>query len=618
MKTDTNSAEAHAEQPSADSGKRATGRRRLPRKRVLQAAGVALLTLILAGVGIGLKAERGSANEADAIPTTPVVRGELVVDVKGRGALWDVDPLQIKNEVEGWSTILEIVDAGTVITEQDVKDGKVLIKLDSASLEETEADRQMSFYRAEAGYAQAKENLDIQRKQNESDVAAATLKAKFAEMDLAHYLGDELAPRTLQDPSALSNLAEEPSLGGTARQQLRDLQSRVVLADANLARADDTLEWTRKLYDKQYASGEQLAADQLAMTRAGINKASAEQALDIYRRYTLPKEAEQLASDRQEALRDLDRVVAKARSELAQAEARLKSSDANLRLERERLDKVRRMIEKSTIRAPKPGRLIYGPPVDAMTGRDTQIEEGASIQEGAVIVRIPDLNSLAARVNIPEARVDMIKPGQPAAITLDALPERVFPGRVTRVSPMANADQTRLNPNAKVYTTDIAMHEVPPGFIPGMAARVDIIVADLKDVLYIPVQCVFDYKGVSFCWVKMATGPQPRDIVTGLRSDRYAEITQGLREGEQVYLASPGDREQAELDAVVAAHEEALRLAGKTEPGPMDAERLGSQMLGAPAGNGLNGDGAGGGRGAGADAAGGRGAGRGGRGAPNR
>ncbi len=123
------------------------------------------------------------SNAVDAVPTTAAKRGPLTVTVTVGGALQAMESQDIKSLVEGNNQILEIVPEGTVITDQDVKDGKVLVRLDTADLEEKQATREISYESAQASYVQAQEDLAIQEKQNESNEAAAHLSLKFAAMD---------------------------------------------------------------------------------------------------------------------------------------------------------------------------------------------------------------------------------------------------------------------------------------------------------------------------------------------------------------------------------------------------------------------------------------------------
>ncbi|KPK59069.1 MAG: hypothetical protein AMK73_08865 [Planctomycetes bacterium SM23_32] len=507
---------------------------------------VGLVVAVL--LGLGVLARPGTREVAEAIPTVAVRRGDLLSSITQRGALWAMEPFEVKNEVEGWSTILEIVEEGTVITPEDVENGKVLVRLDSSGLEETEADREISFYRAEADYKQAQEDHAIQLKQNESNIALSELNVKFARMELDRYLGAALAGAAVDDGLDFSAVGEHPQLGGVAKQSVDNLEADLLLRREELTRANEALDWTRKLLERGYVNRNELQSDELQAKSAQIAVEAAEEELRLFKRYTLPKEAEQRYSQYIEELRNLDRVKARATSELAKTQASLDTREARYNLERQRLEKTRTMIEKCVIRATQPGRVVYGGASNPYERRDNPVQEGSSIEENRTLIEIPDPSTLAARLNVEETQIEKLRIGQPALISLEAVAGKVLAGHVARISPMASAAHAWLNPDKKVYEVDVALEEIPEDFIPGMSATAQIIVANREDVLYVPTSAVTRYKGWAFCWVRTPDGPLLRHLETGASSDRFVEVKDGLREGEEVYLAAPEVVDEQRLD----------------------------------------------------------------------
>jgi hypothetical protein len=333
-----------------------------------------------------------------------------------------------------------------------------------------------------------------------------------------------------------------------------------------MTRATDTLNWTQKLFDKGYASQDELTGDKLAYSQAKIAHDSAQEALKLFRRYTLPKEAEKRFSDHREKLRALDRAQAKAASALTQAEAELKSGEARYRLQKNQLDKTMDMLDKCTIRATRPGRVTYGNSADPWQRQGNPIDAGVSVQQKQTLLQIADPSFLSVRMNVPEQEVDKLKAGQPALITFEAISGKTFLGRVEKISPMASAAQAMLNPDKKVYETEVALDKAPEGFIPGMSATVQVIVAQVKDALYVPSQAVTTYKGFSFAWVRTPNGPQLRQLVVGASSDKFAEIKAGLYQDERVYLAQPEERARGQIEEKVTALEAARGAREKAKP----------------------------------------------------
>ena len=546
------------------------------RRRRIKGAALAAGLILAAACVVGLLAQSGSGKADDTVPTVAVTRGDLTMAVTGIGALWCMQPFEIKDQVEGNTTILEIIDEGTVLTQEDVDNGTVLVRLDSSSLEDRVASDSISVARAESDSAQARDAVEIQKNQNESDIANADLHAKFARLELDRYLGAELAADLLGGKADFINLGDNPKLGGAAQQSLRDLADQVQLAKQKWARATDKLDWTEKLFAKGYVSHDNLTADKLAKSQATATQDSAQAALDLFRQYQLPKDSEKKFTDYQENVRILDRTQATAQSNLTKAEADLRSKEANYQLQKSELEKSKDMLSKCIIRATKPGRVTYGNSADPWQRQENPINIGVSVQQKQTLLQIPDLSSMSVRLNVPEQSVDKLKKDQAALIIFEAITGKTFVGHVARISPMASAAQARLNPDKKVYATEVALDEPPEGFIPGMSAMVQIIVARVKDVLQVPTQAVTTYKGFSFAWVKTPEGPQLRQLVLGASSAKYVEVKAGLHENEQVYLAQPEEhaREQIEqkvrdLEAARGVREGAKPAGPETLPVPL-------------------------------------------------
>lgn len=472
-----------------------------------------------------------------------VKRGELAITVTESGGIKAVNSVDIKSEVEGQANIVHIVPEGTLITPEDVNDGKVLVELDSSKLKDQLSQREIEVTSAEASYADANESFLIQVKQNESDVTAAELKVKFALMDLQKYLGktvaEELVEKTEADSGSsfdITSLLDDPnSLGGEASQKLRELESNIALAQSNLKKAAYTLEWTKKLYEKQYVAQTELQKDTLDHQRLEIEEQKAKTALELFKLYEFAKQSEQFLSDYREAKRELERTKARARAQLAQAKAKLASATATKEMQQQRLNKLLRQIEACTIRAPAVGQVVYWSSTQQWVR--VKIEQGAQVPEGYKIITIPDASQMKVEVKIHETWIDKIEPNQPAEIKVEAFPDKVFTGRVLKKAPLADAEDW-LNPDLKVYTTDVGIDGTHDAIKTGMTGKVTIIIDKLPDVLYVPIQSVVTVEDKKICYVT-GSPAERREVETGLFNDNFVEIKSGLTEGEKVLLNPP-------------------------------------------------------------------------------
>ena len=516
-------------------------------KKALSRVVIPIIFVVLASIGSLLIKLAKQDNTSDDVGTFIAKRSDMTIKVVESGNVKARNAVEIRSEVEGRTTIVSVVPEGTIITEQDVKDGKILVELEASEIKERLNQQEITFEGAKASYTEAKESYDIQIKQNESDIQQGLLTVKFGLMEFQKYLGEDLAQKVLDSTDEngsfkidIPSLIKDPNnLGGASLQKFRELSSSIDLAREELERANNDLSWTEKLYEKAYVAGSELEADKLKAQRAEITLEQARTALDLYMRYDFAKEAEKLFSDYLEAGRELDRIHAKSRSRLAQAQATLKSNEAKFRLQEEQLNKIRRQFEACTIKAPAPGMVVYASQNRRFGSSRTDIEIGEEIRQREEIMSLPNSAEMAVEIKVHETSVDKLRPGQKAVITVDALPDKTFAGEVLKIAPLPDPQSFLGNPDLKVYSTDVSIDNGSEIIRPGMSAKVEIVIAQLQDVLSIPVHSVANRQGQKLCYVQTSTGIQPIPVATGAFNETFVQITDGLTEGQKVLLNPP-------------------------------------------------------------------------------
>jgi len=507
------------------------------------AAGIAasgVIILILGGL-----LDNNAAKTKRGMELFTVRRDKLPITVTENGDIEALKSKDIKSEVEGRTTIISIVDEGTIITPQDVNNGRVLVELDSSEIKEKLVQREINFLSAESSLAEARESLEIRKKQNESDVKSSRQKLKFALMDLKKYIGEVLADQVVgyitDDPNGVVDMAgllEHQQLGGEALQKLRDLENDITLKREELAQADSKLEGIEKLYEKEYVSRGDMDAERLKKQRSEISLKKVITAKELFVKYEFSKNAEKLLGGYQEAMRELGRTEAKARSKLAQAEARLKSSEATFLVQKERRQKMQKQLEACTIKAPSPGQVVYASSKSGWRRRNNPIEVGAQINQREEIISIPDMTVLKVEINIHEVWIDKVKPGQKAEIVVAAFPDRKFTGEVIKKAPLADR-QRWFNPDLRAYATEVRLDGAYDFLKTGMSAKVKILIDELKDVLIVPIQAVVNQEGKKLCYVANGSHAEGREVETGEFNKDFVEIKSGLSAGEKVLLDPP-------------------------------------------------------------------------------
>lgn len=550
-----------------------------------------VVVLVIAVLGAaGLMAARSTRRKIDVSTeggTIVAQRGNLMVTVTEGGTVRARNSIQYMCQVEekvGAVKILEIVPAGTYITQEDVDNGKVLIKLNSAGLEDQLVREQMELSTRRQGATAAREAYDIQGIQNESTIARDKLAVRFALLDLQKYLGATLAYELVKDVDAIDSLTDhvapiiaqaqtDPNIlaGSQAAQELKSLQDSIVVAQGSSKNAQATLVGTEQLHNADYVSDLQLDQDKLTVVNRQFAEQNATVSLDLFMRYDFPKNAEQHLSTYIEAGRTLKRTYAQCRAELAQKQASLSDAELTYRHQDKVVKDFIQQIEFCTIRARAPGLVIYGSGEmeaewEAMRGRGI-ISKGETVYEGLTLLSMPDTAEMVAQIGVHETDVDKVRPGQPAEIVMDAFPDQILQGEVIEVASMPDQGRSWLNPDLKLYETLVKINGNTDHLKMSMSCKVQILVQRAEDVVMVPIQVVSNRGGKKVCYVKTPRGVEEREVHTGAFNDTFTEITEGLQPGEEVLLNPPTFTE----GVTDTSDSDQQRFGGRGAPEPVKA-----------------------------------------------
>jgi len=330
---------------------------------------------------------------------------------------------------------------------------------------------------------------------------------------------------------------------GEAKQQLRALLDELQVAQEEYLLAQDRIEGQRRLADRGFITPTELEAEELNLNKSFNKQQEKETALALYIQYTFPKDAEQKLSDYENAVMGFQRQLIDNIAEEAQQRARYRSAERKFNLERVKLVDVNEQIEAATIRAQRPGLVVYGASDQNAQrfrrGSEEAIAEGATVRERQAILTIPDMREMAVKVNIHESAVQRVAVGQTAKVTIDAFPDARLTGVVTKVAVVADSANSFMNPDLKVYPTTIKIDGEYDWLRPGMSAEVEILVDRLQDVVYVPLQAVSYFDDKRVVYVNRGGQPQMREVEIGTFSDSFIEIRSGLQDGEEVLLLAP-------------------------------------------------------------------------------
>ncbi len=159
-------------------------------------------------------------------------------------------------------------------------------------------------------------------------------------------------------------------------------------------------------------------------------------------------------------------------------------------------------------------------------------KQGDMPAAGAGVIHLYDPQAVEARTTVTEEDYPLAHVGETAEVYFDSQPDVVVTGHVSYIVPLRDASST-----SPVYPVYIALDNVPDSVAPGMTVDGSILIAKRANVLRLPralVHARSDGSAQVQVWSAERGKTETRTIKTGLRGDQYAEILDGLREGELV------------------------------------------------------------------------------------
>ncbi len=477
-------------------------------------------------LGIVSMAQSSSTNQSELdAPVFAVRRGPLTISVVESGTIQAREQKIIKNEVEGQSTIIYLIPEGNL-----VEKGELLVELEGSRLQDDLVEQQIRVQNAEAAFIRARENLEVAKNQATSDISRADLDFTFAQQDRQQYRDGEYP------------------------KELKEADSRITLAHEELERAKEKSKWSQRLFEEKYISQTELDADRLTFNRADLDHKLAVASKELLEDYTNKREMAQLKSDVDQAQLALERVRLKSNADIVQADADLKAKEAEFGQQKAKLEKVNRQIANTKIYAPRAGLVVYATSAKAgWHGNDDPLDEGQSVRERQELIYLPTADEMNAEIQIHESNLDNIRVGMPVRVTVDALKGRQFTGRVSHVAPLPNAYQMRLNPDLKVYVTQIQLDGKQRDLRTGMSCQAEIIIDRHEDAVYAPVQAIVREGKQHVAYVRSGSAIERTPIEIGLDNNRMVHVLSGLAAGQSVLLTPPLAMEVDSLEEEPAA-----------------------------------------------------------------
>jgi HlyD family secretion protein len=288
---------------------------------------------------------------------------------------------------------------------------------------------------------------------------------------------------------------------GEAQAELAARQFEVAQAEAQLADIRTLIEQARVRLQQAENDAQRL---QSLASKGAISTQEAERA------QTTLQTAQQAFQSAQEQLRTRQQAVSAAQQRVAAQDAMVQQAQ--------------RRLSYATLTAPITATVL-----------ERLAEPGDLVQPGQAVLTLGNLNEIQVMVDVADTNRQDFVLGQPALITLDALPGETFTGRVTRISPVADS-------TSRLIPVEITLTNSSNRIGSGMLARVVPTSASTTTIL-VPQSALETAEGSeNQLFVITQTDDtitvQPRTVQIGQTANNQVEILSGLSPGEAYVIRS--------------------------------------------------------------------------------
>ena len=454
-----------------------------------------------------------------SLPTTKVVRGPLLISIIESGEIESERSKTISNELR-WSTIiLDVVPEGTL-----VEKGQTIIKFECKELMDEIERSELEVTSADTSHTQAKGNLELRKKEMDNKVLKSQRALDETKENQKRYLDHESEIQTLDMANSVKYAEEDLEL------------AKKDIAFKKKMNADERL-------NKPYSTRDIEAGDQkVERLKNALEKAKLSK--EKFEKFDHPRKLQELKEGAADAELALKRTDFEAERQISNAKADMMGKKLNLDRRKKKLAELHEDKKtKLNIVAEEVGLVVYR----SGSGRratETVVEKGEKINPRQRLMIIPDMSTLQIKTRVYEAMVKKTSVGLKTIIRLDSNPDKVLYGKIHKVAVLPDSQHRWINPDLKIFTVIVKFDELPKDLKPGMTCKVEMVLAELENVLSVPIAAVFTEGEKTLCYRIEDGDFEPVEVKVGGMNDEYVQILSGLKEGDEVTLTKPGHKSE--------------------------------------------------------------------------
>jgi len=214
-----------------------------------------------------------------------------------------------------------------------------------------------------------------------------------------------------------------------------------------------------------------------------------------------------------------EKTLSNAQADLDAGNVSIQTAKANINMQKVSIGNLQDNLNNTVIKAPISG---------VISEKNMNIGQMASA--GTALAKVNNISSIFATIQIPQDKINNVKVGQPASVTLEGS-DKAYSGTVQNIDLSADITARVFNCKIKVDNTDNILH-------PGVFAKVELISDQKTQVISVPIKALVGSEGDYSVFINENGTAKKQKVTIGDTDENNVQITTGIKEGDQVICSN--------------------------------------------------------------------------------
>jgi multidrug efflux pump subunit AcrA (membrane-fusion protein) len=272
-----------------------------------------------------------------------------------------------------------------------------------------------------------------------------------------------------------------------------------------------------QIYEKQVeAAQQQLNSAQVSMQTLKINVDDAQRNYDRQKALFDGKAISQTDFESYEkTLNTAKASYNSGEASIETAKASIETSKASLEAQKVTLANYQDNLKNTIITAPISGVIS-----------DKSLDIGQMASQGSTFAKINDISSIYATIQVPQEKINSVKMGQEATVTIDGS-DRTYSGTVQNIDLSADTTSRVFNVKVKIDNSDKSL-------LPGIFAKVELASTETTKIITVPINTLVGNEGSYSVFINNNGTAKKQQVTIGETDENNVEIVSGLQDGDEV------------------------------------------------------------------------------------